>query len=95
MHTYFPMAVVQLLQTDGIVEVLGIGRVDSDGEHLAEIAAFFDFVPANGNGNLIRFFFHLIRKLDGIVMCCKNGLHLHIVLARLAEHADNLAKGVT
>ena len=88
------MAVGQLLQTDGIIEVLGIGRVDGDGEGFAEIAAFLDFVPANGNGNPIGFFFNLFRKLYRIFVRCQDGFHLHIVLARLTKHADDFAKGV-
>ena len=88
------MTVLHLLQADGIVEVLGIGRVDGDGEGLAEVAALFDFVLADFDGNLAGFLLHLLGKLDGVFVGGEDAFHLHVVLARLAEHAGDFAKGV-
>ena len=92
--THLPVAVFHLLQADGIVEVLGVGRVDGDGEGLAEVTAFLDFGVTDFYRNLCGLTLHLFRKLDRIVMGSEDGFHLHIVLAGLAEHADNLTEGV-
>ena len=89
-HTHFPMAVRQLLQRDGVIEVLRVGGVDGDGEHLAEVAAFLYLVLANLGGNLAGFLLYLFRELYRVF----DGFHFHVVLARLAEHAGDFAEGV-
>ena len=43
---------------------------------------------------MVRFAFHLFWKLNRVFMCGQDAFHLHIILARLAEHTDNFAEGV-
>ena len=94
MHAHFPVSIGQLLEAYGIVEVFGIGRVDGDGEHLAEVAALLDFVIADRNRYSIGFFFNFFWKLYRIFVGGQDAFHLHVVLARFAEHSDNLTEGV-
>ena len=94
MHAHLPMAVGQFLQTDGIVEVFRIGGVDGDGEHRAEVAAFFYLVPADFGGNLTCLFFNLFGKFYRVLMGGQDAFHFHIVLAGLAQHTCDFAERI-
>ena len=93
-HAYLPMAIGQLLERNGIVEVLGVGRVDGDGEDVTEVLPFLDFRLLNLSGYLFSFLFDLLRKFQRIVVRQQDRFHLHVVVAWIAQHPDDFAKGV-
>src|SRR5690606_28130299 len=62
MHAHIVMANGQLFERDGIVEVLGIFRVDGKGSYLAEVAASSNFFRRYFGAVGFRICFHCFRK---------------------------------
>ena len=89
MHSDFPLSVVKTANTEGIIEVLGIVRVDSTGEDIAEILTTCDFIGCNLIANLVGCIFHSLRILVWKTVLGKDSVHLSIVVALLSEDIDN------
>ncbi len=92
-HAHFDVTVFQLAVGEGVVEVLGVGGVDGEGEHVAEVAAgghlFF-----GGFADFLGLVFGLFGELQGEVVFGEDGLHLHVVVAGFAQALDHFAHGV-
>ena len=91
MHSDLYVAVLELAVREGIVEVLGVGRVNSEGGHLAE-------VPALGyvlGGYLVRYGLssglHLGLETVRQAVLGQDGVHLGVVGTRLAQHIYDAA----
>ena len=60
MYTHFPVPVFELLQGEGIIKILGIGRIDCESSYLAEIPPFGIILGAYLNRYKFSGFFHFI-----------------------------------
>ena len=91
MDAYLYEAVVQRLVGEGVVKVLGIGRVDCEGEGVAEVAAALDVIGGDVWLDGSRFFLHVrlkaVRKAD----FSEDGVHFRIVVPRLAQYVHYVA----
>ena len=58
MNTYLPVTILQSLDTEGIIKVLGILRVDGASEYLAEVLSFFVILFCDFARNLIGSIFY-------------------------------------
>ena len=59
-HAHLPVAIVQLADREGIIEVLGIHGVDGKGGHLAHVHTLGNLVGCYAWGNLLCLGCHLI-----------------------------------
>ena len=88
-----PDAVAHLADREGVVEVLGVGRVDREGHHLAEVAPPGDFVgrdaAVDGLGGLFDLGFEAVREF----VFGQDGVHFGVVVAGDAEPLDQFADG--
>ena len=89
MNTYFPQSVIETLNTEGIIEILCIVRVNSTGENIAEIFTTGDFIGRNLIAYLIGCIFHSLWIFIWKSVLSKNSVHLCIVVALLSEDIDN------
>ena len=92
-HADLPDAVAYLAHREGVVEVLGVGRVDGEGHDLAEVAAGGDLAgrdaAVNGFGRLL----DLRVEAVGEFVFGQDGVHLRVVVAGDAEPFDQFAHG--
>jgi len=95
MHAHFIQAVVQFFERESIVKVLGIGRVDGAGPCLAEVFALGHVLRGDFSGEFLRGILHGFRVFIGQSVLREDGVHLHIVVAALAQHVGHLAHEVT
>ena len=86
MHADFVMPVFQLLEREGIVEVLGILRVDRECRDFPEISAVLDFLCRDGIFYLFSGFFHVYRELHGQFVFRHDGVHFRVVVSRRSEN---------
>ena len=93
-HAHLPEAVVELAYGEGIVEVLGIVRVDGEGAHAAEVLASLQVGRGDFGAYLIGGLLHMGGILIGQSVLGQDGMHLDRVLARLAQHVDHFAHNV-
>ena len=93
-HAHLPESVLQLSDGERVVEVLRILRVDGAGEHVAEVLALGIVRRCYLCRNLLGSLLHVLRILIRQAVLREDGVHLHVVVARLAEHVDNLADHV-
>ena len=77
-----------------IVEVLGILRVYGERQHVAEVLAAGYFLLGDAGFYLVGCLLHALRVLVGQAVLCQYGVHLHVVVALLAQHVDDLAHDV-
>ena len=92
-HAHLHVAVLQHTVGEGVVEVLGVGGVDGEGEHIAEVATR-GYLLFRRLAYLLGLVLGLLRELQGEVVFGQDALHLHVVVAGLAEAFDHLAHGV-
>ena len=93
MHADFPYALPDLAYRKRVVEVLGVGRVDREGRHIAEIAAPGDLFGRNPAVDTLRRLFDLGLEAVGQFVFGQDGVHLGVVVARHAQALDQLAHG--
>ena len=90
---HLPYAVAYAAYRQRVVEVLGIGRVDREGGHAAEVAPAVDFLlrdaAVDGGGRLLDFGLEAVGEL----VLGQNGVHLRVVVARQTQHVNQLAHG--
>ena len=91
MHSHFVIAVRQSPEGKCIIEVLGIGRVNSESQDIPEILSVFQVGLFYLFGNLVRGILHLRLETVREVEFRKNCVHLGIVVPRLSEHIDYVA----
>ena len=94
MHPHLPIPVGELANGEGVVEVLGIGRVDGEGGHPAHILAAFDFRFRNAGLNFVSGFFELFGEVVGEVELGQDGVHFGVVVPRVPQHVYHLARGI-
>ena len=93
-YAYFPKTVIKLLYRQGVVEVLGVLRVDSACEGVAEVLAFGIVFGRNLSRNLLCSLLHVLRILVRQSVLCEDSVHLYVVVASLAQHVHHLANHV-
>ena len=91
MDTDLVVAVVQLAERQGVVEVLGVGRVDGEGEDLAEVLAACAVLVGDDVGDEVGGVLHLFLELVGEAELRQDGVHFGIVLAGHAQDVHNVA----
>ena len=90
MHSDFIIAVRQRLEGYGIVEILGIRRVYSEGQSIPEILSSLEFRLADFLRNLVGGILNLRLETVWEVELRKNGMHLGVVVAGLSKHIHNV-----
>ena len=91
MNAHLPESARELLNGQGIVEILGIARVDGAGEHVAEVFPLPIVLLGDFTGNLLGGLLHRFRIFIGQSVLRQYGVHLHIVVAALAQDVHHLA----
>ena len=90
---HFPDAVLDAPHREGIVEVLGVARVDGEGRDVAEVLASGDFLGSDARVEPFGSGFDLcgifVRKSE----LSQYGVHFGVVLAARAQDVDDLAVG--
>ena len=85
------VAVFQHFEGQGVVVVLGVGRVDGEGQGVPEILAALEVLGrdlvGNGLGLVVDGFLETVRKAE----LRQDGVHLRFVLAGHAEHVHQVA----
>ena len=80
----------QPLERQGVVKILGVSRIDGEGEHIAHIAPAVNLLCADVGIYL----FGLLHRLVGIVVrqsvLGKYSVHLCLVLSALPQHLNHL-----
>ena len=87
-------AAFEHLEGECVIEVLGIGGVNGEGGHVAEVAATQDLLFGDFRGDGFGLQLDGLWKGDGEVAFRQDGEHLHVVAAGFAEHVDDFADGV-
>ena len=92
-HADFPVSVLEFLDRQRIVKVLGVGGVDGESCHTAHVAPLGDFLGRDARlqslGGLGDILGILVRQAE----LGKDGMDLGIVLARHAQHVNHFADG--
>ena len=86
-----PQSLSGLADRQRIVEILGIGRIDRKGRHGAEVAPFGIVLLRDCLRNGVGGRLDLRFKTVGEIVFGQYGMHLGVVLARLAQHIDQFA----
>ena len=92
-HAHLPDAVAYAAHRERVVEVLGVGRVDGEGRHGAEVAARVDLLLRDAGVDGLGRRLDLRLEAVGQLVFGQNGVHLRVVVARHAEPLDQLAHG--
>ena len=91
---HFPKPLLYLAYAEGVVEVLGVGGVDGEGEDVAHVESATDFLLGDARRELLGGLLHECRIGVGQSVLCQDGVHLGGVLAGLAEDVHDLANGI-
>ena len=92
-HTDLPQLTL-LPDAQRIVKILGILGVNGTGEDIAEVLAALDFLLCDARINLLGSVLHMLRILVRQPILSQDGMHLHIVVALLAQNVNHLADNV-
>ena len=93
MYAHFPQAVAGRADGEGIVKVLGVVRVDGEGEHVAEVLAACDFFGRDARLELFGGILHSLGIVVGQSEFGQDGVHFGIVLSLPAQDVDHLSDG--
>ena len=93
MHSHLVIATGQLLETQGVVEVLGIRRVDCEGKGVAEVPAALEVFGSDLLGDAVGGVLDLLLEPVGQVELRQDGMHFGFVLPRHAQHVDQVPDG--
>ena len=88
-----PVAVLEFLNRQGVVKVLGIGGVNREGGHIAHVTTTGDFLVGDSRLQEFGGLGHILGILVWQAKLGKNGMNLGIVLARHAKHVNDLTDG--
>ena len=91
MNTHLPVTILQLLDTERIVEVLGIFRVDSTGKYLSEVLTLLIVLFCDFARNLVGSIFYILWIFVWQTILCEDGVHLHIIVTLLSENINHFA----
>ena len=93
MYADLVVPVFQPADRERVVEILRIGRIDRERRHAAHVASRGDLLVGDRFGNFLSFFLDLLGIAVRQIEFGENRMHLGIVVARLAEHVDDLSFG--
>ena len=93
MYADLVVPVFQPADRERVVEILRIGRIDRECRHAAHVASRGDLLVGDRFGNFLSFFLDLLGIAVRQIEFGENRMHLGIVVARLAEHVDDLSFG--
>ena len=91
MHAYLPESVVEALDRQRVVKVLGVLGVDGTGPGVAEVLALGLVLLRDFARNLVGGVFHSLGVAVGQSVLGEDGVHLHIVVATLAQDVHHFA----
>ena len=91
MHSNLVVAVFELTERQGVVEVLGVSGVDSKGKCVAEILAALEVVGGDPVGDLVSGILHLLGEAVRETELRKDSMHLGLIVSRHAENVDDVA----
>ena len=94
MNAYFPIAIIQLTGGKGIIEVLGIFRVDRKSRDTAKILTFGNFLFRDRFRYLFCCLLDVGRILVWKVKLGQDSIHLRIVVAGSTQNIDYFAQRV-
>ena len=94
MYAHLVVPVLKPAERERVVEVLGVGRVDGEGEAVAEILAPLEVFGAYLVGNLVGGVLHLGFETVRQVEFGEDGVHLGVVEPGHSEHVADVAEGV-
>ena len=86
MHAYLVAAAPEFAERDGVVEVLGIGRIYGKGQNLPEVLPALELFGSYGFWDAVGRVLNLLRETVGQVELGQDGMHLGFVFAGGAEH---------
>lgn len=90
MYPNLPVASGKSLQGQCIVEIAGIGRINGEGDHIAEIATAFNIFLCYFIAYLFSIPFNFLSEAIGKLIFGKDGMHLSLMLTRPAKHLSYL-----
>ena len=94
MHAHLPKTAIQLADGEGIVEVLGILGVDGTGEDIAEVLTAGNLFRRDTWLYLLGSLFDMLRIAVWQTILRQDGMHLHIVVALLAQYVNDLTNEI-
>ncbi len=89
-YTHFCVAVGQPLKRQGIVEVLGVIRINGEGCHRPEVASRAEFLSGEVRSDLCRLGQHIFGESIGKIKFGNDGVHFHSMQARPSEYLYHL-----
>jgi len=93
-YAYFPQAVLQAADGEGVVKVLSVLGVDGEGRDGAEVFAAGYLFGGNLVGDAFGRLLYGCRITVGQAVFGQDGVHLGGVVARTAQDVDDLSDGV-
>ena len=93
-YAHLPQSAVERTDAQRVVEVLGITRVNGEGHHLTHVLTLGQLLCTDARKQLVGSLLYGCGVLVGQSVLCQDGVHLGIVLARLAQDIDDMAHGV-
>ena len=94
MHADLPVAVGELADREGVVEVLGVARVDGEGCDAAEVLATGHLLGGDAGVDAVGGLLDVLGIAVGEAELGQDGVHLGVVLTLGAQDVDDLATGV-
>ena len=82
------------LDTERIIKVLGIFRINSASKYVAEVLTATDFLRRDAGINLLGSVLNLFGILVRQTVLRQDGVHLHIVVALFAQDVDYLTNDI-
>lgn len=92
-YTDFPVAVLEFLNRQGVVKVLGIGRVDGERGHIAHIDALGNLLGGDARLQGFGSLGNVLGILVGQAKLSQDSMNLGIVLTSHTQHVNHLADG--
>ncbi len=90
-YAHFPVAVLEFLDRDGVVEILGVFRVDGKRGHAAHVAPACNLFFGDALVDFLGGLNHLLGVFVGQTEFSEDGMDFGIVLAGHAQHIDYFA----
>ena len=94
MHSDLPIAVGKLADREGVVEILGVARVDGEGGDAAEILALGHLLFCDTLADLLGCFLHIFGIFVREAELGEDGVHLGVVLPFRSEDVEDFAARV-
>ena len=82
---------LKLAERQGIVEILGVGRVYREGQSVPEILAALEVVGGDTVGDLVRGVLHFLGETVREAELREDRVHFGIIVARHAQHIHDVA----